>query len=101
MSRRLEHTHDKARGTIRESSRKHFNEQQKELAHELSENRARIVKLINDGYVFTATVRESNHYEVHFSHPINNKQQECWFNFESNFRALESIWAPEENDLMR
>lgn len=87
--------HDRARGTLREKSRKHFLKEQKEMAHELSASRDRIMKLLNEGYTFESSTREDNHYELHFKNPRNMKEEDCWLNFESNFAALEPILSKE------
>lgn len=93
MSKRSDHfTHDKSKSTIRETSRKQFFREHKEQVHELTECKTRIEKLMNDGYEFVGSQREANHYEVHFRHPLHQKQQDVWFNFETNFRQLSTMW---------
>lgn len=84
--------HDRGRGTLRERARKHFLKEQKEMAHELSESRERIAKLLNEGFIFESSSREDHHYEIHFKNPKNNKAEDCWVTFESNFAQLESLW---------
>lgn len=93
MSRRGEHfTHDRSRATLRETSRKHYLREHKEQEHEFNDCKLRIEKLMNDGYEFVGSQRESNHYEVYFRHPLHQKQQDVWFNFEVNYRQLSPLW---------
>lgn len=89
-SRSEKNTHDRARGTIRESSRKNFFGERKDIEHELTENQAKIKKLLNDGFCFESVTRNDNRYEVHFVNPKTDTHTDCIFNYEANFNQLQS-----------
>ena len=96
-SRSEKNNHDRGRSTLRERARKHFLQEKKELEHELQQNKAFVTHLIREGYQFEKAEQAEHHYEVCFIHPQTSEQKACNFEFESNYRALASIWQTDDN----
>lgn len=84
--------HDRGRSTLRERARSHFLKEKKDMVHELEQNRDQIKKLLNEGFVFDSQAQAENLYQVFFVHPKTSEKKECIFNFETNFKCLESSW---------
>ena len=86
------HMHDKSRAMIKETSRERFLEEKKEMEHELSHNKETLTKLLNDHYTYKTTSRSRGQYIVKFQHPTTHKMAKLNFNYEPNYRELETIW---------
>lgn len=66
--------HDKSKGTIPETSRKHYLSERKEHDHELSSVKTEIQKLLNDGYRYHNQVEEHNEIHLTFTRDRDDQQ---------------------------
>lgn len=80
--------HDKARSTIKSSSRTHYLHERKEHDHELENARQQIAKLRNDGYRFSEREERNHSIYVTFTRETDHKSCEMEFKFPDNFDRL-------------
>jgi len=85
--------HDKSRGMIKETSRKNFLDEKKEMEHELSHNKEVLSKLLNEHYTYKTTSRHRGHYVVKFQHPETHRMERLNFYYEPNLKSLEKQWT--------
>jgi len=88
--------HDRGKATIKETSRKNFLNEQKEMQHELSQNKENLSKLLNDHFCYKTTSRNRGQYIVKFQHPDTHRMEKLCFDYENNLKALEHIWLNPE-----
>ena len=82
--------HAKSKNTLRDGAKNHYHSEKKELEHELSENKSKIEKLINDGYRFDRAVEDGSRTIIHFT---NNQQRvEINFDYPENIKTLKGFF---------
>ena len=87
--------HDKGRSMLKETSRKRFLLERKELQHEMSTHKTEILHLMNDKYEWVEDLFEKDHYTVRFRQPQSKDVVEVPFFYESNYNTLKDIWQNE------
>lgn len=80
------------KGTRRESSKKHFQEEKKTMEHELCDNETIIRKVENDKYELKSDSIVKGRHVVEFLHPDTGKEKKVIFEFEENYNKLKHLW---------
>lgn len=89
-------SHYKDNKLYRETSRKRYEEEKKEMEKELHENRTELEKILNEHYEYFDERMEHNYNMVRFKASGKDSFKELKFEFEENYMHLKEMWEKTE-----
>jgi hypothetical protein len=78
--------------TRRETAKKNFHEEKKELEHEFATNQELIKKLENDKYEFKGESITKGKHVIEFFNRDTKLEKKITFDFEENYVKLKDLW---------